>query len=184
MVVIWLFANRLYRSPLGTVMRAVREDQDVVDAFGKSSFRIRMVAMVIGAVIVGIGGILEIQYIGALSPSGWSPSATFVVWAALLIGGRANNLGSFVGSVVVAVLFNQVTRFLPSISPSYAYLVPNLRNLIIGVLVIAVLWFRPQGLIPERGGGFLEIPLSGTRGTRMPTGGAGEGARGSTVEGT
>ncbi|MDA8386976.1 MAG: branched-chain amino acid ABC transporter permease [Actinomycetota bacterium] len=158
MVVVWLFANRLYASPLGRSMRAIREDQDVVDSFGKNSFKFRMMAMVIGSLIVGIGGVLTIQYIGALSPAGWTTGETFVVWAALLVGGRANNLGAILGSLLVAVVFNEATRYIPQV-PSHPNLIPNLRNMIIGSLVILSIWFRPQGVFPERKASFLEVPL-------------------------
>jgi ABC-type branched-subunit amino acid transport system permease subunit len=161
MLGVWWFANRLYSSPLGRSMRAIREDQEVVDAFGKNTFKIRMLAMVIGCVIVGLGGILTIQYIGALSPAGWTTGETFVVWAALLVGGRGNNLGSIIGSLLVAVVFNEATRYLPQVS-SNPNLIPDLRNIIIGALVIGVLWFRPQGVLPERKPKFFEVPLTNT----------------------
>ncbi len=158
MVVVWLFANRLYSSPLGRSMRAIREDQDVVDTFGKNTFKIRMMAMVIGCVIVGLGGILTIQYIGALSPAGWTTGETFVVWAALLVGGRGNNLGAILGSLLVAVVFNEATRYIPQVS-SNPNLIPDVRNIIIGSLVILSIWFRPQGVLPEKKANFFEIPL-------------------------
>ncbi|MHB8189854.1 MAG: branched-chain amino acid ABC transporter permease [Ferrimicrobium sp.] len=158
MAVLWLLANRLYNSPLGRTMRATREDLDVAEAFGKNTFRVRMTAMVIGCVFVGIGGVLTVWFITALSPAGWGTSETFVIWAALIVGGRGNNLGAVVGSFLVAVLFNEATRFLPAIQ-SMPNLVPEIRNMCIGALVIAVLWFRPQGVIPERKAKFFELSL-------------------------
>ncbi|MDA8278695.1 MAG: branched-chain amino acid ABC transporter permease [Actinomycetota bacterium] len=158
MLAVWWFANQLYSSPLGRSMRAIREDQDVVDAFGKNTFKVRMLAMVIGSTIVGIGGVLTIQYIGALSPAGWTTGETFVVWAALLVGGRGNNIGAMLGSLLVAVIFNEGTRYLPQVSSS-PNLVPDLRNIIIGSLVILSIWFRPQGVLPEKKAKFYELPL-------------------------
>ncbi len=155
------FANRLYKSPLGRAMRAVREDSDVAESFGKNTFKIKMLAMVIGCVFVGVGGVLTIAYITALSPAGWSSGETFVVWAALLVGGRGNNWGSILGSLLVAVIFNEATRYLPQM-PQYPNLIPDIRNIIIGVLVIVVLWFRPQGVLPERKASFMELPLAGS----------------------
>jgi ABC-type branched-subunit amino acid transport system permease subunit len=77
----------------------------------------------------------------------------------LLIGGRGNNWGALLGALLVPVLFQEVTRFLPQFS-SNAELVPALRNIIVGALLILVLWFRPQGLIPERKARFFELPLA------------------------
>lgn len=158
MALLWMFANRLYKSPLGRAMRAIREDQDAAETFGKNSYKIRMIAMVTGCVFVGIGGMLTIAYITALSPAGWTTGETFVVWAALLIGGRGNNLGAVTGSLLVAVIFNEATRYLPQI-PSYPNLIPNLRFIIIGFLVIFAVWFRPQGVVPEKKASFYELPL-------------------------
>ena len=149
MLACWFVAERIYRSPLGRSMRAIREDLDVAEAFGKDSFRVRMLAMVLGCMFVGVGGVLTMAYVTALSPAGWSTGETFVIWAALIVGGRANNKGAIVGSFLVAVLFNEATRFLPAI-PGDPNLISNIRNMCIGGLVIGTLWFRPQGVLPER----------------------------------
>ncbi len=158
MAICWFVAERIYRSPLGRAMRAIREDLDVAEAYGKRTFRVRMTAMVIGCVFVGIGGVLTIWFVTALAPAGWGTSETFVVWAALIVGGRGNNLGAVVGSFLVAVLFNEATRFLPAI-PGHPSLISEIRNMCIGGLVILTLWFRPQGAVAERKARFFEIPL-------------------------
>ena len=162
MGLLWFLANRLYKSPLGRAMRATREDLDVAEAFGKNTYRIRMMAMVIGAVFVGIGGVLTIWFITALAPAGWGTSETFVIWAALIVGGLGNNKGAVIGSFLVAVLFNEATRFLPSIN-GFPSLIPEIRNICIGALVILTLRFRPQGVLPERKAKFFELPLGNSR---------------------
>lgn len=159
MVVMWLVAQRLYSSPLGRAMRAMRDDPDVAEAFGKDTFRIRMTAMVIGCIFAGVGGAMLIGFISALNPGGWAAGETFVIWAAMLLGGRANNWGSVVGAFLVAVVFTEGTRFLPQV-PGHPDLIAAFRNILIGALLIGVLWFRPQGILPERKRRFYEIPLS------------------------
>jgi ABC-type branched-subunit amino acid transport system permease subunit len=158
MAVLWFFAHRLYASPLGRAMRATREDADVAEAFGKNTFAIRMTAMVIGCVYAGVAGALLIGFISALNPGGWTAGETFVVWAAMLVGGRGNNLGAVVGSLLVPVVFNEATRFLPPI-PGHPALIPAIRNMLIGLLLILVLWFRPEGILPERKPAFFEVPV-------------------------
>ncbi|EQD63681.1 inner-membrane translocator, partial [mine drainage metagenome] len=129
-------------------MRAIREDQDAADTFGKDTVRVRLIAMSMGAVLAGIGGALLIGFIGAFSPAGWTSGETFIVFAALIVGGRGNNWGAVVGSFVVAVLINEATRYIPAI-PADPTLIPTIRNMLIGGSLIVVLWVRPQGLIPE-----------------------------------
>ena len=158
MIVLWFVANRIYGSPLGRTMRAIRDDQDVAEAFGKDSFRVRMLAMGIGCAFAGVAGALTIGFISAFSPAGWTTGETFVIWAALLLGGKGNNWGSVVGALLVAVVFNEATRFLPAV-PGNAGLVPALRNVAIGSLLILTLWIRPEGVLPERKARFFEVPL-------------------------
>ncbi|MFZ0215684.1 MAG: branched-chain amino acid ABC transporter permease, partial [Candidatus Dormiibacterota bacterium] len=159
MLILWWVAHRIDVSPLGRTLRAIRDDVDVAEAFGKNTYKFRMIAMVIGCVYAGIGGGLLIGFISSLNPGGWTTGETFVVWAALLLGGRGNNLGAVLGALVVPVIFTEATRFLPPISANPA-LVPALRNVIVGALLIVVLFFRPQGILPERRRLFFELPAS------------------------
>lgn len=161
MLVLWWVANRIYKSPFGRTLRSIREDMDVAESFGKNTFTYRMIAMVIGCFYAGIAGGLLIEFVTAINPSGWTAGETFVIWTALLIGGTGNNWGAVLGALLVPVLFQEVTRFLPQ-SPSNPGLVPALRNIIVGSLLILVLWFRPQGILPERKAKFYELPLGQT----------------------
>lgn len=154
MVILWWFANRIYSSPFGRTLRSIREDQDVSEAFGKNTFKYRMLAMVIGCFYAGIAGGILIFFTTALNPSGWTTGETFVIWTALLVGGTSNNWGAALGALLVPVGFQEATRFLPQILPQLANLnadvLPALRNIVVGALLILVLWFRPQGIIPEK----------------------------------
>lgn len=161
MAVMWLIANRIQASPLGRTMRAIRDEPEVAEAFGKNTYAVRLVAMVIGCVFAGVGGALLIGFISALNPGGWTAGETFVIWAAMLVGGRANNWGAVIGALLVPVVFQEATRFLPPV-PGHAELIPALRNIIVGALLIAVLWFRPEGILPERRRRFA-IPLGWKR---------------------
>jgi ABC-type branched-subunit amino acid transport system permease subunit len=158
MLAMWFVANRIYNSPFGRALRAIREDVDVAGAYGKHTYVMRMTAMVVGCVFAGIAGALVVGFIGAINPAGWNTSETFLVWCAMLVGGRANNLGSVVGSLLVPVVFIEATRYLPDI-PGHPELILAGRNIIIGALLIAVVMFRPAGLLPERKRRFYEIPL-------------------------
>lgn len=156
MLVAWFFTHRLFASPLGRTMRAVREDSDVAEAFGKNTFRVRMLAMVLGCAYAGVAGALLVGYTGAFSPDGWTVGETFVIWAVLLVGGRGNIVGTMLGCFLIVVVFVEGTRFLPTgfLDPN---LVATLRNMIIGGLLILTLRFRPEGLLPEPRRHFTEI---------------------------
>ena len=158
MLIMWFVANRIYHSPFGRTLRSIREDMDVSDSFGKNTFFYRMAAMAIGCFYAGVGGALTIEFISAFNPSGWTTGETFILFAALIIGGRANNWGALLGALLVPVVFQEATRFLPQFT-SNPDLIPALRNVLVGGLLILTLWVRPQGIIPERKARFFEIPL-------------------------
>lgn len=159
MLIFWLIANRIYNSPLGRTLRAIREDLDVAEALGKDTFRFRLTALVVGCVFAGVAGGLTVEFVTAFNPSGWSTAETFLIWTAMLLGGRANNLGAVLGSFLVPVLFIEGTRFIPEV-PQHPLLVENARFVLVGALMILTLWFRPDGVLPERKRVFYEIPLA------------------------
>ncbi len=158
MLILFLIIQRITHSPFGRTLRSIREDQDVSEAFGKDTFRYRMIAMAIGCFYAGVAGGLLIEYISAFNPSGWTAGETFVLFAALIIGGRGNNWGAALGALLVPVIFQEATRYLPQF-PNSDTLVPALRNVVVGVLLIVTLWFRPQGLLPERKAKFPKVQL-------------------------
>ncbi len=159
MVFFFFLTQRINHSPFGRTLRSIREDIDVSEAFGKDTFRYRMIAMAIGCFYAGVGGALLIEYISALNPGGWTTGETFVLFAALIIGGSGNNWGVAFGTLLVPIVFQEATRYLPQF-PNSDYIIPALRNIIVGLLLIVTLWFRPQGIFPERKAEFPSVPLA------------------------
>jgi branched-chain amino acid transport system permease protein len=153
MLVMWWAISRITSSPLGRTLRAVRDDQDVAKALGKDVFSFQMVAMLVGSFYAGIGGGLIVFFSGAFNTSAWTTPETFVVFAALIVGGLGNNTGAVLGSLLVPVIFVELPKFLPSL-PGQPGLIPEIDNMVIGALLILVLWFRPQGVLPERKASF------------------------------
>ncbi len=147
-LVVW-FAQVTLRAPFGRILRGVREDELVVESFGRNTASLKLRAFVTGGILSAIGGALLAAYVGAFNPSAFLIGETFFVWAALLIGGSGNNWGAILGAILVPVVFTEGTRFLPSI-PSNPQLIEAFRYIIIGLLLILTLKFRPQGIIPER----------------------------------
>lgn len=148
-LVLWWIAYRVHRSPYGRILRAIRDDEDAVASLGKNVYRYKMSAFVLGSVYAGIGGAMFIEFIGTWNPSGWGSAETFLIFSAVIVGGRGNNLGVVVGALLIPILFTEATRYIPAI-PGQPNLISSLRGLIIGVLVIGTMWWRPQGILPER----------------------------------
>ncbi|KAA3660870.1 MAG: branched-chain amino acid ABC transporter permease [Chloroflexi bacterium] len=147
--VFYFIAYRLRISPLGRVFRGIREDEVVTASLGKWIFSNQMLAFVIGAAIAGAAGSLWAHFAGSIQPNDFQSDVTFLIWVCLIIGGSGNNLGSFLGTVLVIGLFQQATRFLPAI-PGHPQWIPAIRLMLVGLLLVITLRVRPQGLFPEK----------------------------------
>ncbi|HEX8992738.1 MAG TPA: branched-chain amino acid ABC transporter permease [Anaerolineales bacterium] len=147
-VIFFVVAYCIERSPFGRALRAVRADPDVAAAFGKHTMRLRLQAMMMGTMYAGLAGALTILYIGAMNPSAWAIVETVIVFSALLLGGRGNVFGAILGALLVRIVIIEGTGLIPQI-PNHPELLGALRNIAIGVLIILVMYFRPQGVLPE-----------------------------------
>ncbi|HVB05641.1 MAG TPA: branched-chain amino acid ABC transporter permease [Acidimicrobiales bacterium] len=145
----YVICKRISMSPFGRSLRALRDDDDAAASIGKYAWAMKMKVFVAGGAIAGLAGALLVQYIGAWSPAAWQYAETFVLLQCVILGGIANDKGALLGAFVVGVFLAEAPSFLPAIG--YPGLINNLQWILIGVVYIIVLWFRPQGLIPERG---------------------------------
>jgi len=91
-----------------------------------------------------------VSYITTWSPAAWGYAETVVLFAAVIIGGAGNHVGAVLGAVLVPVGFEEVTRFIPTSNNLPPNLIPSLEWVAIGLLIVGFLWFRPQGVLPER----------------------------------
>jgi branched-chain amino acid transport system permease protein len=73
---------------------------------------------------------------------------TFVIWTALILGGPGRNIGVVIGAIVVQ-LMGVSTRFVAQWTDLPSDLVANLRLALIGLLLVVMILYRPQGLFPE-----------------------------------
>jgi ABC-type branched-subunit amino acid transport system permease subunit len=147
-LITFVFVQRIVNSPFGRTLRAVRENEAAAAAVGKDVARLRLLMFVVGGVIAAASGGMLVGFIGLWAPSAWLYPETLVVFAAVIIGGRGNNIGVAVGALLVPVGFNEATRFLPQFGNPV--LVDALQWIVIALLILGFLWFRPQGIVPER----------------------------------
>jgi len=142
-----LVVYRIVNSPFGRSLRAMREHELAASAVGKNPVQLKMTVFIVGGIIAGLSGAILVGYIQLWAPSVWLYPETIVLFAAVIVGGRGNNLGAVLGALLVPVGFEEVTRFIPQIGP--VGLVPALQWVAIGLLIIGFLWFRPEGVAPE-----------------------------------
>lgn len=144
---VYLLVRWITSSPHGRVLRAIRDNPETATAIGKNVTANRMVVFVLGGAIAGLSGALLASYISAWAPGSWLYPETFVYLAAVIVGGRGNNLGVLIGALVVPG-FGEVTRFFPQlVDPQTA---AAMEWIGIGVFMVVFLWFWPRGIVPER----------------------------------
>ncbi|MGH9072827.1 MAG: branched-chain amino acid ABC transporter permease, partial [Acidimicrobiales bacterium] len=114
-VLVYLFVERISRSRFGQALRSIREDERAAAAFGRDIYSMKLRAYVLGAALGGLGGGLFAAYLTAFNPSAWTPIETIVLYAAVFVGGKGNSRGVVLGVVLVNVLFEESTRFLPAV---------------------------------------------------------------------
>lgn len=144
----YLFLERLYHSPFGRALRSTREDEMAAAAFGRNVYWLKLKGYVIGGVIAGMGGAFLAHYLSAFNPYAWDTAEVFLLYAAIFIGGTGNQRGVLLGTVFAIVLIQEATRYLPNI-PGHPEAASALRFIVVGLLIIAVLKWRPQGFLPE-----------------------------------
>ena len=145
----YLVLRRFTTGPLGRALRAVRDDEDAAIAVGKNVVGLRLAVQAVGGVYAGLSGALLAGFIGGWSPSAWEYVETLALLTAIIVGGLGNDAGVLLGVVIVPVLILQGVQFLPQIK-SAPQLADDLGWIILGLLTIAFVFARPQGLIPER----------------------------------
>jgi branched-chain amino acid transport system permease protein len=153
--VAFLVVRRLDGAPFGRLLRGIRESEEAASMLGKDVTRVKLKSFAIGGMIAGLAGAVYAHYIGSVVAVTFVALITFLVWVALLLGGAGSNVGAVVGAFLL-VAFREGTRYLPDIGGS-ATLVPSLRFIVIGLLLIVVVRYRPAGLFGDPN----EIVLSG-----------------------
>jgi branched-chain amino acid transport system permease protein len=142
--------ERIVRSPWGRVLKAIREDEVAAIALGKDANSFRIQAFVLGSMMIGFAGALYVSFIGFTGPNDFQPIITFQIWTMLIVGGSGSNRGSLLGALVVWTLWTMSGALIFKIVPA-AYHTQGgaIQTILIGLVVVLALLFRPRGLIGE-----------------------------------
>ncbi|WP_435063572.1 branched-chain amino acid ABC transporter permease [Halobaculum sp. EA56] len=161
---VYAVLRRVHRSPWGRVLATIRSDEDLAEALGKDTYAFKMQSFVLGSVIMALAGVFYAHLNLFVSPGDLEPINTFYVWIAVILGGSGSNRGAIFGGFVV-IAIREGTRFLgevlpasfpldlPLVTSTYATVVNNFastRLLAVGLLIIVVMRFRPQGVLPPQ----------------------------------
>jgi branched-chain amino acid transport system permease protein len=146
----YLFIEYVVRTPLGRTFRAIRDNEVAAQSLGKNLPRCRLEAIVIGSVLASIGGALFVLYAGSVTPSFTRYTWTFIPWLMLLLGGIGSNVGVLVGTASWFTIYDLILYYKFALQGILPFDVVWLNYIVLGVVVMLILIFRPQGLIPEK----------------------------------
>jgi branched-chain amino acid transport system permease protein len=137
----------LLRTPWGRVLRGIREDEDAVRALGKNTLRFKVQSLALAAFLGSIAGYLLALDLNYLSPDAFTSDTTFIAYAMLVVAGLGSFVGIVFGAVFIEVLL-EGTRFINL--PLADERVAAMRFMIVGLVLILGMAFRPQGLLGKR----------------------------------
>jgi branched-chain amino acid transport system permease protein len=140
LLVILLFRN-LKASPFGRVLTAIRSDELTVSSLGRSPIRFKTYSFFISAAFSGLAGLVYASYISYIDPTSFTIDESIFILTALFIGGIGNIKGPVLGALFVVVL-PEILRFVGLPDAVAA----NLRQIIYGLTLVLVMYYRPQGL--------------------------------------
>ncbi|WP_435194407.1 branched-chain amino acid ABC transporter permease [Natronomonas sp. EA1] len=146
--VVYGVLRRMHRSPWGRVLRTIRSDEDLARALGKDTFRFKMQAFVLGSVLMAVAGFFFAYQFRFVLPTNLEPINTFYVWVAVILGGTGSNRGAVLGGLTI-VLIRQGPRFVNDLG-ALPVDPAQFRLLLVGLLIIAIVRYRSDGLLPPR----------------------------------
>ncbi|QBI21791.1 branched-chain amino acid ABC transporter permease [Egibacter rhizosphaerae] len=153
-----LFVWALMRSPWGRVVKSIREDEDAARSLGKNAFAYKLQSLVIGGVIGSLGGVLFVLHLQTVQPDAFRPQQTFYAYAALILGGAATTFGPIVGAFLFWFLLTGADAAMRTIAAT-GVIPPEIlsteaigafRLILVGVLIVLLMIYRPQGLLGSR----------------------------------
>jgi ABC-type branched-subunit amino acid transport system permease subunit len=135
---VFVIVKALERSWIGLSMDVVRTDETAAATFGLHIARWKVVAFMMGNFFAGIAGSVYAMLMGFIAPNNFTFADSLLMLSIVILGGLGNPLGLIPAAIIVLVL------------PEKLQFIQEYRYLFYGVLVIAILLFRPDGLLPRK----------------------------------
>lgn len=131
------FVQRLERSWIGLNLDALRLDETAAACFGLNLIRWKITAFTVGNFLIGVAGAMYAMMIGFIAPTNFTFEASLIMVSIVLLGGIGNSWGLVVATAILIVV------------PEKLQAIQEYRFWLFSILVILMLLFRPQGLLPR-----------------------------------
>jgi branched-chain amino acid transport system permease protein len=152
-------ARNLERSRMGRAWMAIREDETAAEMMGINTVRTKLLAFGLGASFAGVAGAMNATYLGATTSDFFQFSTSIIVVIMIILGGMGNIWGALAGAVVLVyvdkVLLTWIGNRLADLGNATGIAALGSANpsqynfLIFGVLLVAMMRFRPEGFLPS-----------------------------------
>ncbi len=149
-VLVYLYSERVARSPLGRTLRAIRDNEVASRSLGKDDVAIRRNVIIIASAISGMAGAFLTFYVGSINSEWPRITWTFWIWVMVIIGGAGNNAGVALGAFSFTFLLKVTDQVKFYFQPYIPFDVNWLEYIAFASLLILVLALRPGGILPER----------------------------------
>ncbi len=133
-----IFVKRWEKSRVGRAWAAIREDEDAAEVMGVPTFKFKLLAFAIGASIGGAMGVVWAGKTISINPNDFLFMLSATILAAVVLGGSGNIPGVILGAFLVAWL------------PERFRGLSEYRTMVFGAALVALMIFRPEGLLPSR----------------------------------
>jgi branched-chain amino acid transport system permease protein len=138
MFVIVFVVRRMDSSRIGRAWTAIREDEEAARAMGINTTRAKLLAFASGAFFGGMAGNLFVHFQTGTSPDDFSFIISVTVLAMVVLGGMGNTTGVVLGAILLIAV------------PEKLRFVSDYRFLLFGAVLMVMMRFRPEGLVPEQ----------------------------------
>ncbi len=132
------FVSRLNDSRIGRAWIAIREDETAAEAMGVNTTWLKLLSFALGATLAGLAGVFYAAKMGFVSPESFNFLESVIILCMVVLGGMGSIPGVILGAVVLYVLPEALREF------------QQFRMLIFGGALVALMVFRPQGIIGTR----------------------------------
>lgn len=140
------------RTRYGRLLRATRDDPAAANSLGVVAERVRWVSMVLSGAALGLAGGFYVHFVGSVSPDFFYVPMTFTLLSMLVVGGMRSLSGAVLGTVVIRFVRELLTPLDDgfSLGPASFGGKPGLRFVALGLVLLVMLFRRPEGLTKGR----------------------------------
>jgi len=149
--IIFLSVQFMVTSPFGRLIRAVRECEPAAECLGKDTAKVKIIVMIVGSIIASLAGVLYAFYLRAVLATAFTRiDWTFWPWLMVMLGGKGNNVGTLIGVLVFTIIRRLIVIYKHDIQPYIKIEAIWLEQVMMSIMLILLMMFRPQGIIPEK----------------------------------